>query len=94
VVTNLTGGDDEVFGLALVGGGKLVAGGYAGANFAAVRYLSDGKLDHTFSGDGKAFVHFSQVTRSRIRWRSPRGERSCWAARSPWEGPTGWPWPG
>ena len=60
VVTNLTGGDDQALGAAIVGGGKIVVGGWAGANFAAVRYLPDGTLDDTFSGDGKALVHFSQ----------------------------------
>jgi uncharacterized delta-60 repeat protein len=59
-LNNLTGGQDEIFGLTLVGGGKLVAVGFAGSNFAAARYLPDGRLDHTFSGDGKAFVHFSE----------------------------------
>jgi uncharacterized delta-60 repeat protein len=60
VVTNLTGGDDQPYGVALAGGGKILVGGYAGENFAAVRYLPDGTLDHTFSGDGKAIIHFSQ----------------------------------
>jgi uncharacterized delta-60 repeat protein len=59
VITNLTGGDDWMFGVANAGGGRIIAGGYAGGNFAAVRYTSDGHLDHSFSGDGKAFVHFA-----------------------------------
>jgi uncharacterized delta-60 repeat protein len=60
VVTNLTGGDDEPLGVVIVGGGKIVVAGNAGANFVAVRYLPDGTLDHSFSGDGKAIIHFSQ----------------------------------
>jgi uncharacterized delta-60 repeat protein len=58
VVTNLTGNDDQAYDMALTGGGKLIVCGYAGSNFAAVRYLPDGHLDHSFSGDGKALVHF------------------------------------
>jgi uncharacterized delta-60 repeat protein len=59
VFTNITGGDDQAYALVPGGHGRIVVGGYAGERFAAVRYLPDGHLDHTFSGDGKAFVSFA-----------------------------------
>jgi uncharacterized delta-60 repeat protein len=59
VVTNLTGNDDIAYDMVLTGGGKIVVCGYTGSSFAVVRYLPDGHLDHSFSGDGKAFLHFA-----------------------------------
>jgi len=58
VTTPVGGSDDAAYALALQPDGKLVAGGRAGrpstdSDFALVRYLSDGRLDGTFSEDGK-----------------------------------------
>jgi uncharacterized delta-60 repeat protein len=48
---------DEAYALALQPDGKIVVAGYSGLSdrsvFALARYLSNGTLDATFSGDGK-----------------------------------------
>lgn len=62
VLTDLTGGDDIAFGIAIQPDGKvLVAGRAAGARgrFALVRYIEDGSLDPSFGGDGKVLVNFT-----------------------------------
>jgi len=59
VVTNLTGTYDVPFDVMMTAGGKIVVGGWAGSSAAVVRYLPDGHLDHSFSGDGKSFAHFA-----------------------------------
>ena len=60
-------GDDTGFDVALQPDGKIVVGGWAGANFsvspprgefAVVRYNTNGSLDSTFNGTGKATVDF------------------------------------
>src|SRR5262249_52386604 len=55
------GGTGEVFGpggfildLAIQPGGKILAGGYSGGNFALARYNADGSLDQTFGTRGLA----------------------------------------
>jgi uncharacterized delta-60 repeat protein len=57
------GGDDVIYGLALQADGKiLVAGCDPGVNFPrfiVARYLSDGSLDASFSGDGVAPITFA-----------------------------------
>lgn len=58
VVTDWTAGDDEAWGVVVLGNGKIVAGGYAGGRFAAARYTTGGTLDHSFGGDGKVTVDF------------------------------------
>jgi uncharacterized delta-60 repeat protein len=54
--------DDVVFDLALQANGKLVAVGSTGSrnvgDFALARYTARGKLDATFSGDGKKRTDF------------------------------------
>ena len=57
VTTDFSGGIDELQGIAVMSDGRIVAGGYTPTMFAAARYLSSGKLDKTFSGDGKALVN-------------------------------------
>jgi uncharacterized delta-60 repeat protein len=55
VVTDLAGGDDSAYGLALLEDGKLVAAGDGTFNkfdFGAVRYNADGSLEASFDGDG------------------------------------------
>ena len=60
VSTDIAGGNDGAYSIALQNDGKIVLGGFAftGASFdfAAARYNADGTLDTTFSGDGKATV--------------------------------------
>ena len=58
VVTDFTAGNDVLEGLAILGNGKIVAGGHTTTMFAAVRYTNDGHLDHSFGGDGKVLVNF------------------------------------
>jgi uncharacterized delta-60 repeat protein len=40
--------------ITIQGDDKIVAGGYSGGQFAVARYLPDGTLDASFSGDGRA----------------------------------------
>jgi uncharacterized delta-60 repeat protein len=51
-------------GLAIQPNGKIVAAGAtlgkSGANFGIARFLPDGRLDRTFSRDGRAFVSFGR----------------------------------
>lgn len=57
VTTNVPGSSDRLEGLAVQSDGKIIAGGHAGGDFIAVRYLDDGTLDITFGGgDGIATV--------------------------------------
>ncbi len=50
---------DEATGVALQGDGKIVAvGPVEGGDFALARYLSNGSLDSSFSGDGKQTTDF------------------------------------
>ena len=61
-VTNLTTGYDVAGGIAVQADGRIVAAGMAGGKggrFAVVRYKSDGRLDPTFSIDGKVFTNFT-----------------------------------
>ncbi len=63
VTTDFFGSYDTAYTLAIQTDGKIVAAGYAyhGTNsndFALARYLSDGNLDTTFSGNGKVFTDF------------------------------------
>ena len=57
-LTNFSRNDDFAAGVAVQSDGKIVAvgvaGGYLTCNFALARYNTDGTLDVTFSGDGKA----------------------------------------
>jgi uncharacterized delta-60 repeat protein len=62
VVTDLSPGNDFAFNVAVQSDDKIVAAGHQqrqGGRFAVVRYNGDGSLDTTFSGDGKAFVNFT-----------------------------------
>ena len=60
VVTDLTLRDDWASALAIQADGKIVVAGGAGyARFGVARYSSDGTLDTSFSGDGRAFVNFT-----------------------------------
>ncbi len=56
------GNNDGARDVALQSDGKIVVGGYAetatNTAFGVARYLSDGSLDVSFDGDGKAFAEF------------------------------------
>lgn len=62
--TDFTGGFDRAGSAVLQPDGRIVAAGFAitpnggHENFAAVRYLANGTLDTSFSGDGKVQVSF------------------------------------
>ncbi|TAK70607.1 MAG: hypothetical protein EPO22_01545, partial [Dehalococcoidia bacterium] len=57
VLTDIAGGFDEAWGVAIQADGRIVAGGACGPNsyqtFCLARYNTDGSLDTTFDGDGK-----------------------------------------
>jgi uncharacterized delta-60 repeat protein len=62
VLTNLTGGFDVAYAVAIQANGKIVVAGRsagAGGRFALARYESDGSLDPSFSGDGKVLTNFT-----------------------------------
>ena len=62
VLTNLTGGFDVAYAVAIQADGKIVVAGRsagAGGRFALARYESDGSLDPSFNGDGKVFTNFT-----------------------------------
>jgi uncharacterized delta-60 repeat protein len=62
VTTDFGGFSDTAHALAIQPDGKLVVAGIAGASsfdFALARYLPNGSLDPTFSGDGKVTTVFS-----------------------------------
>ena len=55
VFTDITGGQDVAFDVAVLANGKIIAVGRAGVGggaFALVRYRPGGRLDTTFGGDG------------------------------------------
>ena len=58
--TDLNGGaSDQAFAVAIQGDGKIVVGGFSGsADFAVVRYHTNGSLDTTFSADGIVLTDF------------------------------------
>ena len=71
VRTDFEGNDDEAFGVAVQGDGKIVAGGSAtpsegaGTVFALSRYSTDGSLDGEFDVDGKVLTAFSGSDQAR-----------------------------
>jgi uncharacterized delta-60 repeat protein len=63
VLTNLTGGFDVAYAVAIQANGKIVVAGRsagAGGRFAVARYESDGSLDSSFGGDGKVLTNFTR----------------------------------
>ena len=56
VMTAIGSGNDSGFSVAIQSDGKIVEAGFSsgvsGADFAVVRYNTDGSLDNSFSGDG------------------------------------------
>ncbi len=80
VTTDLGSDDDEAQAVAIQPDGKIVVAGYNGLNgydFALTRYNSDGSLDTSFDGDGKATTDFGTpaMTRS-MRWSCKPTARS------------------
>jgi uncharacterized delta-60 repeat protein len=61
--TTAFGGGSGATGVALQGG-KIVAVGSDGGDFALARYNPNGSLDASFSGDGKRTTHFGPVDRA------------------------------
>jgi uncharacterized delta-60 repeat protein/uncharacterized repeat protein (TIGR01451 family) len=64
VTTDLAGGTDQAFTVAIQGGKIVVTGGgvvSGGEDFALARYNSDGTLDTTFSGDGRVNTDFGSA---------------------------------
>ena len=55
VITDVSGGADQILDLRVEPDGKILAAGLAGDQFAVVRYLPDGTPDPTF-GDGGAVL--------------------------------------
>jgi uncharacterized delta-60 repeat protein len=63
VITDFAGGEDSVRDIVIDSSNRIVAAGTCGAvNFALARYNSDGSLDSTFDGDGKASTDFSGLS--------------------------------
>jgi uncharacterized delta-60 repeat protein len=58
VITDF-GGLDRAHDVDLQGDGKIVAAGVGGEKFAVARYRTDGSLDPSFDGDGKATTQFT-----------------------------------
>lgn len=71
------GGSDRVFDLAIQRDGRIVAAGStlaaAGDDFAAIRLKPNGKLDRTFSGDGKQRTGFGGSESARALVIQPDG---------------------
>jgi uncharacterized delta-60 repeat protein/uncharacterized repeat protein (TIGR01451 family) len=64
VTTDLAGGTDQAFAVAIQGGKIVVTGGAVvsgGEDFALARYNTDGALDTTFSGDGRVNTDFGSA---------------------------------
>ncbi len=55
-VTTSVGTQSGAYAVAVDGNGSVVAGGFSGTDFAAVRYDTFGVLDPTFSADGKKVI--------------------------------------
>jgi uncharacterized delta-60 repeat protein len=56
--TDFAASDDAAAAVAIQPDGRIVAVGYAGLEFALARYSADGRLDATFSSDGKQTTAF------------------------------------
>jgi uncharacterized delta-60 repeat protein len=59
VVTTEFPGGASAYAVALQPDGRIVAAGEANGRFALARYLPDGRLDDSFSGDGRAVTDLS-----------------------------------
>ncbi|HQA12445.1 delta-60 repeat domain-containing protein, partial [Zoogloea sp.] len=59
VTTAVGSADDQAWSMAVQADGRIVLGGVSSTDVAVVRYLADGTLDTSFSGDGKQIVDIS-----------------------------------
>ena len=59
-LTTESAGHEQAYSVAIQPDGKIVVGGSDNIGFAIVRYNADGKLDTSFSGDGKRSIGFGQ----------------------------------
>ena len=80
--------DGKIIAVGLAAHGNL-EGGYQKADFAVVRYNTNGTLDNSFSSDGKTTTSFgrnigSRPPTSRFRGWQDRGGRRCQRATSRW----------
>jgi uncharacterized delta-60 repeat protein len=64
-----SGSEDQAFALAIQPNGKIVVAGVSDSSdgFALARYLSNGTLDPSFSGDGKVRTPFGSGSRDEAR---------------------------
>lgn len=78
VVADFNGGDDSAAAVALDGNKRIVVGGSARvgtqSNFAVLRLTSNGTLDATFDGNGKATVEFGGDASAADLLIQPKGE--------------------
>ncbi|MFN0141133.1 MAG: FG-GAP-like repeat-containing protein [Pyrinomonadaceae bacterium] len=76
VITDMSGNGNSVGkGVAVQTDGKIVAVGYGISQIAIVRHNTDGSLDSTFSGDGKAFMSvYGSFATARGVVAAPNGE--------------------
>ena len=58
-ITSVTSGDDYGMAVAIQSDGKIVVGGFAGSDFAVVRYNPDGTLDTGFGTNGIVITSIS-----------------------------------
>lgn len=77
-VTDIAGRNDNAYAVAIQSDGKIVVAGETGGggvtDFALVRYLSDGQLDTTFSGDGKVTTDFDVLDKATDMVIQPNGK--------------------
>lgn len=69
VATNLSGNADPAYGVAVQDDDKIVAVGRTGGQggrWFVLRYTTSGALDPTFSGDGKAFLNWTNINDSAL----------------------------
>lgn len=59
VMTDIGGGADSAYAVAVQPDGKIVVGGTSQNDFALVRYAANGELDTTFGSGGKVTTSFS-----------------------------------
>lgn len=59
IVTTGVGSNSGGEAVAIQADGKILVAGHGSGDFAVVRYKSDGSLDTSFTGTGKAFVDFA-----------------------------------
>ena len=58
VTTDIPGGDEDIFGLAVQRDGRIVVAGFASGDFALARYRPDGTLDPSFGTGGIVTTDF------------------------------------